>query len=314
MMSATEQTETLENPTIQMPSDGYETCEHCHAPVDANQRYCVECGTHRKHVYDPAARFHAQATSGSRAAARNAGRRAAPRQRSYGLGLALLLAAIPLAVAVGIMIGRPGDSVNGKLLAALRAQKPTVVNVGGGAQTGVAATSTTAATSAAIAAPARLTSNFGLQQGYAVELQTLPGSRTTQVSVAAAERRARAHGAPGVGLISQADFRVTPAPPAGAYVIYSGEYRTSAAASAARAKLKHAFPSARVISVRSASSAGATQVLSTTAYGSAHAVSEAKPTASQLASGAKVVNQVSKEMNNSYVKSQQGLPDAIPVP
>ena len=55
-------------------------------------------------------------------------------------------------------------------------------------------------------------------------------------------------------------------------------------------------------------------MLSTTQYGSAHQVSGFKPSASQLASGAKVVNQVSKEINGNYVKSQQGLPDSISVP
>jgi hypothetical protein len=117
-----------------------------------------------------------------------------------------------------------------------------------------------------------------------------------------------------VGLISQADFKISPAPPAGDYVIYSGQYPTSAAAAAALVKLKHAFPSATVISVRSVSSAGAGQVLAKTAYGSAHQVSGFKPSASQLASGAKVVGQESKQTNGSYVKSQQGLPDAISVP
>ena len=95
-------------------------------------------------------------------------------------------------------------------------------------------------------------------------------------------------------------------------MIYSGQYRSSADASAALAKLKHAFPAAKVIAVRPVGSSSA--VLSTTAYGSAHQVSGFKPTAGQLATGAKVVSQESKETNGSYVKSQQGLPDSISVP
>ena len=321
-MSATDREERLEAPTSTPPAHGpYETCDHCEAPVEATQRYCVVCGTRRKHVHDPAARYLAGATSRTRSATRR--RAPSPRRRSSpGLGLALALTAIPLAVAAGVLIGRPGDSVNSKLLAALRDQRPTVVNVGGGAaQGGAAATSTTAAAAAATPASvnaatpaARLTSNFGLQQGYAVELQTLPGAGTTPATVAEAERQARARGATAVGLISQADFRVTPAPPAGAYVIYAGQYHSSALATTALAKLKHAFPSAKVIAVGPVDSAPSGPVLSKTSYGSAHQVSGFKPNAAQLSSGAKVVKQVSQEINGGYVKSQQGLPDAISVP
>ena len=80
----------------------------------------------------------------------------------------------------------------------------------------------------------------------------------------------------------------------------------------ALAKLKHAFPGAKVIAVGPVG--GSTPVLSTTAYGTAHQVSGFKPTASQLASGAKEVQQESKEITGNYVKSQQGLPDSISVP
>ena len=214
-----------------------------------------------------------------------------------------------------MLVGRPGSDVNGKLLAALRAEKPPVVNVnGGGATSGATAAGST--TAAATSSPvARLTSTFGLQRGYTIELQTLPGSGTTARKVAAAEGKARAHGATAVGLISQTDFNLIPAPPAGDYVIYSGQYTSSTAASAALAKVKHAFPSAQVIAVRSATAAATpAPVLSSTQYGSAHQVSGFKPSTSQLNQGAQIVNQESKETNGNYTKSQQGLPDAISVP
>ena len=56
------------------------------APVESTQRYCVVCGTRRKHVHDPAARFLADATALARA--ERPGPAASPR-RSSGLGLAL---------------------------------------------------------------------------------------------------------------------------------------------------------------------------------------------------------------------------------
>jgi hypothetical protein len=310
-MSTTETERITGAPTAVLPAAEYETCEQCTAPVEATQRYCVVCGTRRKHVYDPAARFLAEATGRQRGARRAV---ASSPRRSAGLGLVLALVAIPLAVALGVLIGRPGSNVNSKLLAALRSEKPPVVNVNGGGASGASAAATT--TAAATSTPvARLTSTFGLQQGYAVELQTLPGSGTTTATVAAAEAKARTHGATAVGLLIQSDFKVTPAPPAGDYVIYSGQYSSSAAANAALAKLKHAFPSARVIQVRSASAgSGPGAVLSTTQYGTAHQITGFKPSATQLSQGGQVANQVSKELNQNYVKAQQGLPDSISVP
>ena len=187
-MSTTESPRSLEDqprPPCRPPE--YETCEQCTAPVEATQRYCVVCGTRRKHVYDPAARYLAEATGHRRSAVASRARQSSSPRRSAGLGLALALAAIPIAVAIGVLIGRPGSDVNSKLLAALRAEKPPVVNVnGGGAASG--ATAASATTAAATSTPAaRLTSTFGLQAGYAIQLQTLPGSGTTAATVAAAE-------------------------------------------------------------------------------------------------------------------------------
>ena len=185
-----------------------------------------------------------------------------------------------------MLIGGRHDDTNSQLLAALRAQKPTVVNVNGGGSTGgTQAAASDTGTGGATATPvARLTSSFGIQRGYAVELQTLPGARTRKGTVEAAERRARAKGATAVGLISQSDFTVTPAPPAGDYVIYSGQYHSSTDAAAALAKLKRAFPAAKVITV-SPRAAASSAVISTTSYGSAHQVSGFKPSASQLNTG-----------------------------
>lgn len=311
-MSVTDQ--TLEPPTLAEPPAAYDTCEQCAAPLDSTQRYCVVCGTRRRHVYDPAAGFLGAATSRSRSASRVTRAPAAAKRRSPGLALALVLAAIPLAVAAGVLIGGRGQDANSQLLAALRAQKPTVVNVtGSGSTSGTAATASDAGAGGAKATPvARPTSDFGIQDGYAVELQTIPGAGTTRATAAAAERRALSRGASAVGLISQTDFTITPAPPAGDYVIYSGQYHSSADATAALAKLKRAFPAAKVIAVRPVGSSSA--VISTTSYGSAHQISGFKANAGQLSTGAKVVNQVSKEINGNYVKSQQGLPDAVSVP
>jgi hypothetical protein len=293
----------------------YEACDQCAAPVEASQRYCVVCGTRLKHAYDPAAQFLSGATSRARVAAAP-GRTVSPRKRrSFGLGTAAVLAAIPLAVAAGVLVGHSNNSADQKLLAALRAQKPTVVNVGGGASQTAAAATTASPSAVSTSVATKLTSDFSLARGYAVQLQTLVAG-TTQTAVTRAERGARAKGATGVGLISLADFRITPSPPAGDYVIYSGQFKTNSTADAALAKLAHKFPGAKVIAVQSSSSAtaGAGKVLASSSYGSAHQVTGFKPTSSQLAAGGQIVNRISKQTNGSYVNSQKGLPDAISVP
>jgi hypothetical protein len=296
----------------------YEACDQCGAPVEFSQRYCVVCGTRRKHAYDPAAQFLSAATSRARAPAaptRSSGPR---RRRSFGLGTAAVLAVIPLAVAVGVIVGHSGNTADQKLLAALRAQKPTVVNVAGAGGTAAAANGATPS-EVSTSVATRLRSDFSLTRGYAVQLQTLAAG-ATQTTVTGDERAARAKGATAVGLISQSDFRVTPSPPAGGYVIYSGQYRSKAAADPALAKLANTFPGAKVIAVQSSSSssssatAGAGKVLTSSSYGSAQQVTGFKPTSSQVAAGGQIVNRISKESNGSYVNGQNGLPDAISVP
>jgi hypothetical protein len=303
---------TTEVPAQPPPSEGaqpqpYETCEHCNAPVESSQRYCVVCGTRRKHVYDPAARFLSSATSRNRTGARAARQAAGARQRGPALWTAVVLALIPLAVVLGLLLGRSGNGEDAKLLAALRAQKPEVVNVGGG---GAAATSASSS-----ATPASLSSDFSLQRGYAIELGTLAGS-STQSAASAAEKADRAKGATAVGLINQFDFTLTPKPPSGDYVIYSGQYKTQSEAQSALAKLKKAFPKAVVISVVAAGSSGQSgAALNTTSYGTFHSVVGMKaPSKAQLNQGAAETKQVASQINQNYVQSQKGLPNVISVP
>ncbi len=286
----------------------YELCDHCGAPVDKAQRYCVSCGARRRHVRDPAARHLSGASSKARRAPR--AQRAAKRSSS-NLGLALMLAAIPLAVGVGVLLGRASTNGDAKLIAALRAQKPEVISTGAAASTSQAQAPSSSTTTPVAA----LTSNFPLQTGYAVELETLPSHKASGAAVATAEQVARSKGAKSVGLILQSDFNVTPSPPAGAAVIYSGAYRTRSEAEQALGKLKSHFPGAKVIAVGSSATATASgKVLSKTAYGSAQQITGFKATPSQLAAGQQVVDKVAKKIGGSYVNSQRGLPDQISVP
>jgi hypothetical protein len=290
------------------PASPYELCDQCGAPVDKAQRYCVVCGARRRHVRDPAARHLSGAASKARRAPNP---QRATKKSSSSLGLALVLAVIPLAVGVGVLLGRSSTNGDAKLIAALRAQKPEVITTGGGAS-GTAQAQAPSSTATSVAA---LTSNFPIQTGYTVELETLPAHKANGAAVAKAEQAARAKGAKSVGLILQSDFKVTPTPPAGAAVIYSGAYRTRSDAEQALGKLKSHFPGAKVIAVGSSATATASgKVLTKTAYGSAQQITGFKASSSQLAAGKQVVDKVAKKLGGSYVNSQRGLPDQISVP
>jgi hypothetical protein len=130
-----------ENETIQQ-------CDECGAPVDKEQRYCVACGAHRRHLNDPAARYLSEATARSRSRKAAGATRKGPSAgaRFRGLGLALAIALVPVAAAVGVIAGRSSNSNDAKLIRALAQHQAAV------ATTTVAAS--TARGSSAAAKPA----------------------------------------------------------------------------------------------------------------------------------------------------------------
>lgn len=96
-------------PTADDDQPSYVRCAACGAGVERAQRYCVECGAHRANAPDPVARYLAQTSSASRAAAR----RSSTRGRSaVGLGSLLLVALVPLALALGILIGHSSTATS----------------------------------------------------------------------------------------------------------------------------------------------------------------------------------------------------------
>lgn len=112
----------------QAPATAYQQCDQCGAPVDAHQRYCVTCGAHRRHVNDPAARYLSQATARSRTSRAGSGtRQTRPPGRTRGLGTALVLAVIPVAAAVGVMVGRSSNNNDAQLIQELARRQAAVV-------------------------------------------------------------------------------------------------------------------------------------------------------------------------------------------
>jgi hypothetical protein len=114
---------------------GYEPCEECGSPLDAQQRYCVECGARRGNGANPASRYFA--TMSKRARRPVAG--PAPKRPSSSRAAAVgFFALLPIAVALGLVVGRSGsdNSDEGALLKALKQSE---------AQTAAAAPTNTAA-------------------------------------------------------------------------------------------------------------------------------------------------------------------------
>jgi hypothetical protein len=134
-------------------SENYERCEQCGAPAERAQRYCVNCGAHRRHVPDPAAAYMSRATApaGSSAASPT---RTAPAGASgvpaHPIGLlgALAIALIPVAAAVGVLIGRSSNNQDAKVIQALHQQPTTTTLLTSGAvASGSAGASTVTSTS-----------------------------------------------------------------------------------------------------------------------------------------------------------------------
>jgi hypothetical protein len=271
----------------------YATCEECGAPLDEKQRYCVSCGARRRDKGGPAVQYLAKAgrrtRAGSGKASGSSGARAAA---------VLFFVVLPIAVAIGVLVGNGNGSGDQEIADAIKN-----LQVGGGTGTQLASTP---------AAP--ITSDFSLDQGFTVELKTLP-SDSDQAAVDAAKKEATDQGVSDVGIINPGDFSITPAPQGGGLVLYSGEFKTRDEATKALAKLKSKYLGALVVEVKrtSPSSGNAGKLVNKTQYGDVHQVEGFQADAQKVASDTSIVNQEGQKTGKDYVDSQKDLPDVIVV-
>lgn len=113
------------------PRSPWEQCDHCQAPLDERQRYCVACGARRAQADDPVASYFVASARRARSSTPVQAATPVPRQTT-GFRTAIILALIPLAAAIGVVVGRGGSNGDDQLIEALKAQKAPVVNVGAG--------------------------------------------------------------------------------------------------------------------------------------------------------------------------------------
>lgn len=106
----------------------YEPCEECGAPLDPQQRYCVECAARRGNGANPSSRYFAAMSKRARRPLTRPQAKAGSGSRAAAVAFFALL---PLAVGIGVVVGRSGsDGTDDALLQALRRQDAAVAAAG----------------------------------------------------------------------------------------------------------------------------------------------------------------------------------------
>ena len=216
-----------------------EACAACGGALAADQRYCLNCGQRRAgtRVPFPAATL-------AEPVATTVVHEAAPRLREWSFpvwsGLAGV-AAVSLGILAGVVLMNARDS-DEKPGAALVAGTPTPVAA---APTAVA--TVVAAPEATVAAVTEFTADWPAgQDGWTVQLQTLPKDSATPQAVADAKAALTAQGAADVGALDADEFASLDA---GQYVLYSTVSTSKADAEAVLREIEANFPGAKVVEV-----------------------------------------------------------------
>jgi len=128
-----------ETETIRRPQ-AYEPCEECGVPMDPQQRYCVNCAARRGNGANPASRYFAAMSKRARRPLVGPPAKPSPGSRAAAVGFFALL---PIAVALGVMVGRGGSGGDGNeaLLEALRERQAAIAKTAAGNATATTAKS-----------------------------------------------------------------------------------------------------------------------------------------------------------------------------
>jgi hypothetical protein len=214
---------------------GGEPCAACGTPLAANQRYCLNCGTRRAGLGVPTQ------IDPPTPEANGAQPAPAPRDRSNDvspLGAVLGVALLGGVLLIGVLLGRGSDDSS--------QSPPSIVTVGADATTTGAANPTVPESEAPAA---DVVSEWPPNQdGWTVELGTLPKEGTTADDVDATKQDLAAQGVDEVGVL---DSDLYASLPAGNYVFYSGVYDTRSDAKAALKTIGAKVEDAQVAEVSS---------------------------------------------------------------
>lgn len=213
-------------------------CRACAAELDADQRYCLNCGEPVGGLA-PALEAPIQTSPPVALAAAPPSYRSSTVYPLAALGGATLAGALLTA----LLIAALGGNAPAPIAVNVPAAKAPVVNVAA------------APTGAPVAEPA-FASDWPGGNRWTVQLQVLPKSGATSASVAAAKAVATSAGAADVGAL---DSDAHSSLPAGNYVVYSGVFKTRAQATAAQRKLASKIAGAKAVRVASAATAQASR-------------------------------------------------------
>lgn len=126
----------------------FEPCEECGAPMDPQQRYCVNCAARRGNGANPSSRYFASMSKRARPPLVRQTAKPSPTSRAAVVGFFALL---PIAVVIGVAIGRGGSNEgdNEALLKALQERQATATSTASTPTTGATATTAKAKKKAA---------------------------------------------------------------------------------------------------------------------------------------------------------------------
>jgi hypothetical protein len=272
--------------TIAQTAEPTEPCVRCNAPLAGDQRYCLNCGHRRAEARLPfmevlEQRFARQGGGGPPAPPPIA-TAPAGRWQPTPVVAGAAVAALFLAVGLGMLIGSSGDDPPQQAAA----PPPQVISVAG----------------AGAAAPVEEFSSDWPegQDGYTIQLQTLPKDGTEVSAVTTAKSDAQSKGATEVGALDSDDFISLDG---GNYVIYNGVYDTKKQAKKELKGLKKDFDGAKIIKV----SAGG----GLASEGDADALSGKKKSATVGKEQLKELQGLSPE---EYQKKAKKLPDETKLP
>lgn len=225
-------TEQIHAPRL---GDVGDACRSCGAALATDQRYCLNCGERRTGprlefgelfgpppgATPPPAPPAAPAPRGSWWTPRNA-----------ALAAGGVLGVLLVGGLLGSALSDPEIQV--------AAPKPVVV---------APAAAPAAAAAAAPAAATEFVSDWAGEDGWTIQLQTLPKDGTDPAAIAQAKTDATGKGAAEVGALDSDEY---PSLDPSLYVIYSGVYTSKKDAQAALKDLEANFPDAKVVEVSTA--------------------------------------------------------------
>jgi hypothetical protein len=210
-------------------------CPSCGAPLAADQRYCLSCGTRRGEPRVSPAAAPAPAP-GPEATAPPPGRPADVSPLAAVIGIALLGGML----LIGVLIGRGASD---------EPAPAPVIQVGDGA------TTTASSSEGGGTATAAVTSEWPQgTDGFTIQLTTVTKDGATTETVDAAKQKAVTDGAADAAVL---DSDLYASLPPGNYVVYSGVYTDRRSAEVALKGLRKSFPSAAVVEVSSGGGAPA---------------------------------------------------------